>query len=762
VSGDAPGSHPDLAALASRRPGRTLSAYVARESLRPFCFALFGLTLVVLTRDLIGFSELVINRGVDASEVAWIALCEAVPLASLMFPFSVLIGALVALGRLGADREILVLEASGISASRLVGPVVRFAGAMSLCSLALSVWGAPAANRGLDAALARIAQHQPWSHFRAGVASQFGGWRIEAREVSARGDELRGVLLWMPDIAQTVFARRAVVTSGGDGVAEIILEDGSLLLGGDRGPEQLRFETLKAELPGSSEAVIRPLDEQLRGWRLDALRAAAREFVPSEGDPVSRAAVELQRRFATPAATLIFGFLAVPLFLTRRQFSRSGGSMLGVLATVAHFALAQLGEGLMQAGSVGVAAGVWLPNGVVLAVGVTLFVRARRAGVLGHSFDRPTLDERGFSFLAFRSHHSGKPRRRALARYISGRFLQLLPITFVVLLSAYLLIDVMERLSWFARYDATGLEIARFYTARIPLLASRVIPMSLLISTALIVSLLGVDGELMGMRSCGIPAPRALLPVLLISLAVVPMYFLLRDEVVTRTNALADRLKTFEITPASAGPSRVWQRTGHRILVAERFDPDRGYGRNLTIYEMGDDGLPRSRTDARAARHIGRGIWRLSDPRRVEVSEGHVREVASSAYADLGVELDAEVDTMHFSVRQLAREIAQVEADGYDATPLRVDFHTKLADPLACVVLPASVLFFAVAGPPYAGPALTLLVSGGIAVAYILLTGIGTSLGRSGTLPAVIGGWAPTLALVALTGFLAWRMWRRL
>ena len=43
------------------------------------------------------------------------------------------------------------------------------------------------------------------------------------------------------------------------------------------------------------------------------------------------------------------------------------------------------------------------------------------------------------------------------------------------------------------------------------------VPMSLLVSTALVVSFMAVRGELMGMRSSGIPAQRGMLPVLLIS-----------------------------------------------------------------------------------------------------------------------------------------------------------------------------------------------------------------------------------------------------
>jgi len=310
--------------------------------------------------------------------------------------------------------------------------------------------------------------------------------------------------------------------------------------------------------------------------------------------------------------------------------------------------------------------------------------------------------------------------------------------------------------------------VVRFYLARLPLLASRVVPMALLVGTALVVSLLAVEGELIGMRACGIPAPRALLPVLVLSVIVAPGYFVLRNVIVPRTNALADELKQTEIKAdfyrrfTEQQKMEVWHRSGNRVLEAARFDPDYGDARNLTIYEIGDEGLPISRSDARAARHIGRGIWRLSDSRRLEVRDGVVIEVPARTYANLGEALPADLDTMHMSVGALSTEIVAVEEDGYDATPLRVDYHVKLADALACIILPASVLLFAVGGPPFPGPAQTLLVSGILGVSYIMVTAIGASLGYGGTIPPAVGGWGPTLAFSLVTGFLTVRIWRQL
>lgn len=754
----------DVAPPIHRRPGLTLYRYVAWEALRPTLFALLGLTAVVLTQDLLGLSDLVVNRGLQASTVCVIAFYKAVPIAALMFPFAVLLGCLVGLGRMGADREILALEASGVTAARLVWPFVAFAAAMTLVATLLSLLAAPFTNRSLDRAFERISSERPWAQVRQGTVSRFGDWRLDAREVNARGDQLKGILLWMPEIGQTVFARTGRIETTEGGAIEITLGEGRIVLSPRGGARALRFDEMSAQLPASDE-LLREAEDRIAGLGLGELRETAHAFAPSRENRLSRAEIELHRRFAMPVATLVFGVLAVPLFLVRTSFSRSGGGVLGLLCTISYYGLVQLGEGLAQAGDISVPIAVWLPNAILSVLAAVLIVRARREGVLGHAFDRP---QEPAPSLPAQNRRAQRPRRYPLPRYIAARFVRLATLSFAILLIGYLLIDVMERLEWFSRYQATGPEILRFYSARVVLLSSRIVPMALLVATALTVSLLGAEGELIGMRSCGIPAPRALLPVLFIASMVVPADALLNNVLVPRSNALADELKRTEIKGTvyrqieESRKAAVWHRFGNQVLEASQFDPDRGIARDLSIYEIGADRLPIGRTDATHARHVGKGWWLLSDPVRIEVSDRGAREVPAQRFANLGEAFPADVDTMHLSVPQIAELIAEAEVDDVNATPLRVDYHAKLAQPLACIVLPAVLLFFAVGGPPFPGPAQTLLVSAIVGISYILAAGVSRSLGYGGALPAFVGGWGPTILFVSLAGFFGVRLWRRL
>jgi lipopolysaccharide export system permease protein len=652
-----------------------------------------------------------------------------------------------------------------VAVGRLVWPIAAFAGVMTLAAVAVSLVLAPWASRAQSEALSQLSRERPWAQIRGGVVSHFGEWQLEARSVSASGMDLEGVLLFAPDLGETVFAQSGSVSSTPEGETALTLFDGSAILEPRGNFKFFRFQSLTTRLSAAREPPARSLAQQLSAATLDELFQRAHAFVPTENDKLPRAALELHRRFAFPLATLVFGVLAVPLFVTRTTYSRSGGGVLGVIATIAYQAILQLGEGMVQGGVVGVVLGAWLPNLVLALIAAVLLVRALRERSLGRSFERPHLRLRRRAETE--SERRMRTRSFALSRYVAGRFAQLVLLAFAVLFVAYLLIDVMDRLEWFARYRASGVEILRFYGARAPLLASRAIPMALLVATALTVSLLAAEGELIGMRACGISSLRALAPAFVVAALTAPAYFVFNNVVVPRSNALADELKRTEIKDEyyARNADRIhpgaWYRSGKQVLEASRLDTDLGEARGLTIYQLGEDGLPVSREDAVSARHVGKGVWRLVDPVRIEIEGDRARRVPAQQFAGLGETLSARVDTMHLPVAALAREIAEVEQGGYDATALRVDYHAKLADPFACVVLPAVVLLFAVAGPPFPGPAQTLLVSGIVGVVYILFSGVAASLGYGGAVPPPLGGWGPVLLFGSLAGLLGLRLWRR-
>lgn len=740
--------------LRTGRIGTTLRWYIIRELIRPTVIALAGLSALVLTKDMLGFSDLVINRGFGLSAVATIAFYELLPLLSQTLPFAVLVGALVGLGRLKSDFELLSMEAAGISGRRFIDPVCTYTAALMGIGLLLSLFAAPWATRSLTTTLQHMTTENPGLSLRSGTVYDFSKVRMMAREISARGNQLRGVLLWIPEPGQVIFAERGELSPLNTTTTQLALYDGVMLPAPPQRNEETHFGTYYHTLQENPTPPRKEV-EILAGAPIAELRTII--TTASEPRTALRAQVEWQRRLAYPAATIAFGLLAVALVVVSHRFSRAAGGVSGLIATVVYYGLTQLGEGLIYASLVPVRCGVWVPNILVVFFALLLLWPRRRWVVLSHeaSPDSTTGTE----------HAQARPiphiGRYVLQRYVARQYLPLMLLSLGLLFVGYLLVDVLERLQWFARHQASAFDVLRFYGARSPLLLSRVLPMGLLLATALTVSLLSANHEITAMRACGVAVARALTPMLLIAALFIPGSLWLNEELVPKTNAQADRLKDEEIKnkgpEANLKRQMIWYQDNTHLYQATQLNPKLGEAQGLSIYELGENGLPVSRTDARLARHIGNGMWELTDPVRIGISDQGLQTLPALSRAQLGEAPSTTLDTMHLNTRQLTKAIRDTEAGGYNATPYHVDFHTKLAAPLACFLLPAVALFFAITGPPFPSPAVTILASISLGVGYILLSGVSTSLGYGAILPPLLAGWGPALILAMLATVLASR-----
>ena len=755
--------------------GRTLHEYITWELVRPTGLAFGCLTVLLLTAELFGFSDLLINRGFGFGAILQLILFKIIILASRTLPFATLVGTLVGLGRLKTDLEIVALQASGVSRRQCVGPVLTFSAAMTAVGFILTLNAAPWAHRCLDSLQTDMARANPSTLLRAGETQTFDDTRLLAREVSSGGDQLSGVLLWTPAQGgkasttfldgQTIFAQRAEVQSNGNGKAQLILYNG-LTLSPIRGAGgSTRFKTLwtslqQTETASPARGQLGHNETKTRLEQISFRDVAALGWPPNEqphqsadAQFVRLAQAEFHRRFSSPVASLVLGLLATPIALLSRTFSRAAGGVSGLIITVVYYGFVQLGDGLAQAGVVSPSLGVWLPNILVGTIALLLLLGndswLHWRGQNSRQQTQPSLPTAPSSL-----------KRYVLQRYVARSYASMLLLSFGFLFTGYFLVDMLERLQWFARYQAEFCEIVRFYCARSPLLASRMVPMALLLATALTVGILSLNKELIGMRSCGVSVVHALSPILLIAGVLAPAYLFLTEAIVPRTNAWADWLKITQIKPQAnhsrIRPLAMWHQNG-KLYHTRQLDTVNKEAQDISIFELDENGLPTSRTDARTARHIGDGVWELADPIRLMISDTAFEIVPTSPHIQLGTEPKVQVDTMHLNTRQLSQIIHDTEASGYGTTAYRVAFHMKLAAPLVCLLLPAVALFFAVGGPPFPSPALTILVSIGIGIGSILLSDVFASLGYGGFVPPSLAGWGPSCVLFVLAGLIAVR-----
>src|SRR5215216_4376485 len=100
-----------------------IDRYVIRQVLLPFCIGLLVFTFLLIIPFIIENAETLIAKGVATSVVIRM-MATLIPQAlALTIPMSLLLGLLVAFGRLSADREFVAMRACGVSLARLLRPV---------------------------------------------------------------------------------------------------------------------------------------------------------------------------------------------------------------------------------------------------------------------------------------------------------------------------------------------------------------------------------------------------------------------------------------------------------------------------------------------------------------------------------------------------------------------------------------------------------------------------------------------------------------
>src|SRR4029450_13631815 len=102
---------------------KILDRYVIRQVLMPFGLGLLVFTFLFIIPELMKYAEEYISKGAPTAVIVRLVIA-LVPMAlGLTIPMSLLLGRVVPLGRLSADREFVALQACGVSPMRLMRPV---------------------------------------------------------------------------------------------------------------------------------------------------------------------------------------------------------------------------------------------------------------------------------------------------------------------------------------------------------------------------------------------------------------------------------------------------------------------------------------------------------------------------------------------------------------------------------------------------------------------------------------------------------------
>ncbi len=114
---------------------RIIDRYILREALSPIVLSLLVFTFLLMIDPIMRYARELIEKGVDGWTIMELMLWLVPQGLGITVPVAVLVGLLMGLGRLSGDREIVVMQACGVSIYRLLRPVLvlAFAAAAATC-----------------------------------------------------------------------------------------------------------------------------------------------------------------------------------------------------------------------------------------------------------------------------------------------------------------------------------------------------------------------------------------------------------------------------------------------------------------------------------------------------------------------------------------------------------------------------------------------------------------------------------------------------
>lgn len=342
---------------------RRLERYILREVVLAWLAVTSVLLVILLTNQVAAVLERAADNQYPRSAVLTLIGLSSVQNLPIVVPVGLLLGVVLALGRLYHESEMTAAQACGVGLGRVYRPITALAVVVTALLAWLTLDLAPRAAAHTYQLRSEALRSGQFAPLAPGQFRSFGadGVVIYAQDAAADGT-LERVFIKRArgDVLEVALAQRARHEISSDGLLHTItLYDG------------VRYEGV----PGSSRFRLVRFAEQVVPVRLPGLEAGRQrvEAMPTatlaaSSDLAERA--ELHWRIALPVMAIALTLLAVPLSRLRPRQGRYSRVWLAVLIYFLYSNLASAGRVWIERGVVPERFGLWWVHVVLIGLGV--------------------------------------------------------------------------------------------------------------------------------------------------------------------------------------------------------------------------------------------------------------------------------------------------------------------------------------------------------------------------------------------------------
>ncbi len=423
-----------------RRKYSIVYFYVTREFLFSFVIAFSFFFIIFFINQILVMAEQIFSKHVPFKDVMLLIFYSMPIFVAFSFPFGSLVGALMAVGRLSSDNEILAFQASGISFSRLMVPFVVIGVLFSFISFVTNDYLLPSGNIKLTRLYTKILHTNPAIELEPYSIKNYdntiivtgnvtgktihditlidrgnGGEKrvIVAKDTTLLKDsEQRGVVsLRMNNVflittgnnresysysiadqlIYNILLRNISVSIGGTGPAEMssfdvwqVIKKKEKLLLKRKQQRAIEIEKLRVKLSNRIWELLNTQNYEDFVEKKRGIDTLFKSYQIKKNSKVRDRELqyyksEFNKKFAIPIACLFFMIFAFPIGLLAKRSGRAVGFGIGLVVSFLYWSLLFLGQTFATRLYISPVLSIWMADMVVILFSVIfMFYRIRR------------------------------------------------------------------------------------------------------------------------------------------------------------------------------------------------------------------------------------------------------------------------------------------------------------------------------------------------------------------------------------------------
>lgn len=357
-----------------------IQRYLFREIVAPMFMALVIFTFVLMMGRSQQLMEMVVDKGIPLEQILKLLANLLPAFLVLTIPVALLIGVLLAFGRLSAESELVALKACGVNLSLLMRPVLTLAILSCLVTASLTLYIEPAANTAfrrqvfaIASSLATIGIHPMTFN------DDFSGLVLYASQVDPKSGEMNNIFIADErpgTIPATIFASQGGIQIDQDDQSlNLRLKDGEIHRLDDKNAayQIIHFGTygLRVDLNNESN---KEKAQSRKENELSLPELLVARKTPQNIKEARTLNAGLQKRFVMASTPLIFVLIGVPLSIRSQRSGRGANFALALFIFLLFYLLFTVAKTLVI--DIGLPAlFMWLPV-VVFTIAGLLLIRA--------------------------------------------------------------------------------------------------------------------------------------------------------------------------------------------------------------------------------------------------------------------------------------------------------------------------------------------------------------------------------------------------